>query len=269
MPMTSIVSRLPDELEVDGDLDLIAESLPAGREWHLPVHVPIAAIDDAAELDRRAGRTEGILDRRRVRARRRDGAHDALDLELAVHRDAAVLGELDAGGAEDELRVVRRVEEILTVDDVLAHLGRVCDRDGCNPSTTLERDAGLAGLETGLDVAEGRTEARDRHVLHGELKRRVMGVGREIAGELLDGCGHWVSFSLLYRDDPEQARRVTPRDPCHVRSTARAAVVSPIAGSVRGRRPGERAAATTPRADKLLATHSAGRKPSTNTCGDP
>ena len=82
---------------MDGELDLVAERLAAGRERHLPVHVPIAAIDDGAELDRRAGRPVGILDRRLVRAGRADGPRDALDLELAVDRDAAVLGELDAG----------------------------------------------------------------------------------------------------------------------------------------------------------------------------
>jgi hypothetical protein len=73
---------------------------------------------------------------------------------------------------------------------VLAHLGRVGDRDGCDPSTTLERDAGLAALETGLDVAEGGAEARHLHVLDGEQERRVIRVGGERASELLRDCGH-------------------------------------------------------------------------------
>jgi hypothetical protein len=82
----------------------------------------------------------------------------AADREFAGDGRSPVLSEVDACRAEAEQRVCVCVEEVAAADDVLAELGRRCDRDGLDARLPLERDRAVVGGELCVDVAK---EARN------------------------------------------------------------------------------------------------------------
>src|SRR5215208_1202946 len=144
MPRIRIVAPLGlllDERELDRDRDLVRERLAAGGQRGVPVHVELGAVDLRLEVEVAARGAEGVRRGGDPGAGRGDRARDALDRELALDGDGAVLAEVDVARAERHLGVAGGVEE-LRAQDVGAELLRRADRDRLDLGGAVEAAVG-------------------------------------------------------------------------------------------------------------------------------
>jgi hypothetical protein len=111
MPRTLIALR-PNELEVDDELHVVAEHLPAVGQVHVPAHAELVTVDDGLEVECDAVAAVGTHDRALELTGRLDGLGDGVDRQLTAQLDGSVGADLDVAGVEADLRVALNVEEL-------------------------------------------------------------------------------------------------------------------------------------------------------------
>src|SRR3954468_2878616 len=112
MPGPTTLRLLSDKREVDVDGDLPLEDLAAARQLGVELDAEVTPVDrgrDGEGDTRVAAEVRADL---AEAAGRLDLTHVALDLQLTGETDAAVVGDVEAGGGELQLRVLLGVEEI-------------------------------------------------------------------------------------------------------------------------------------------------------------
>src|SRR5262245_44740304 len=177
------------ELQVGGQLDVPADGVAAVGERELKAQAPYAPIDVRTEVERSTLGPEWVTCRRSIAAFGCERAGDAADRQLALDAGGAVGAGFDRCRAERESRVLACLEEVVAVQDVLAKLGRLGDRDRCGDRARGQRPLAVCDEQPSLDVVERGAECRD-DVLDGELHRRVDGVDVVGPGERLHYCRH-------------------------------------------------------------------------------
>src|SRR3954468_3882476 len=186
-----------DQRDLDGQRDVVGEHVAARRQGHVPVDVPVGAVDDGLEVEVTAGVAEGVGGRRGPRARGLDRGRDALDRQVALDLGGAVLAQVEVGGDERHLGMVGGVEELLA-EDVRAELLRRADRDRLDLRRALEAAVG----ERRADLAQRAAEERNTLVADGEAEARVDGIGGVGAGERSGGRAHDGVYLAVEVSDP-------------------------------------------------------------------
>src|SRR5919109_667347 len=187
MPRIRIgLGGLLDEGDLDGQGDVVGEDVAARRQGHVPVHVPLRAVDDGLEVEVPARVAERVGGGRGPGAGGLDRVRDALDRQVALDDGGAVLAEVELGRHEGHLGVVLRIEE-LAAQDVGAELLGLADRDRLDLRGALE----TATRQGGGDAVERAAEHGDALVADGEAEARMDRVGGVGAGERRGSGGHW------------------------------------------------------------------------------
>src|SRR5687768_8890100 len=91
-----------DQLELDGDLDLVAHEHPAGFERLVPVQPEILAVDLRARAEADALASPGVLPPAAGLNRERDGPGDVADRQVAGHGKCIRARPGDAGAPETD-----------------------------------------------------------------------------------------------------------------------------------------------------------------------
>src|SRR4051812_6466320 len=158
-----------DELELDGDGDVVGQRVAAGRDRRVPVDAVVRAVDDRLELDGDALVAVEVLRRAGDRALGGDRLGDAAHGQLT--RDGQLLAVLlELGGDEGDLRVALGVEEVRALEVALELIDR--DRDGVDLGGAAQDAVGEARVE----LVERAAEGGDAGVLDGEGRLGVDGV---------------------------------------------------------------------------------------------
>src|ERR1700733_8083161 len=101
-----------DRGHADEQLDLVGHEQVAVRERLIPLEVEVAAVDHARELEADALVAPRVGSAFADDAGELDRLGDALDRDLAVETDLAIIKRLAGGRGERDLRVVLGVEEV-------------------------------------------------------------------------------------------------------------------------------------------------------------
>src|SRR5207244_9623908 len=88
----SSLLRLPQEVEIGRELDLVGQSRLPVRKRHVPLDAELGAIDRGLELETDPLAPIWIRDRICDRARQLDRPFDALELDAPPNRDPARIG---------------------------------------------------------------------------------------------------------------------------------------------------------------------------------
>src|SRR3954452_13638876 len=161
-PRTFIVLGA-DQRELDVELDVLGEDVPAGRQRRVPVEAEVVAVEVRLEVEGAALVAVGILDAGGPGAGRGDLAGVALDRQLAADGGRAVVLELEVVRAERDDGMVLDVEEVGR-QDVLAELLGLADRDRLDLRLALEHEAAVGRRQLGRRVLKRAAERRRAHV---------------------------------------------------------------------------------------------------------
>ena len=163
-----------DRRHAHEQLDLVGHEEVAVRERLIPLEVELAAVDDALELEADAlvaprigaalGDDAGQLDR----------LGDALDRDLAVQTNLAVVERLAGGGGEADLGWLLGVEEVGRRSGAPSRCGSFVST--LETSTAPEGRARRRSRRAALELAEGAADGGDSHVANLEADARVRGI---------------------------------------------------------------------------------------------
>src|SRR6266508_2326608 len=94
---------LLDQFQLDGDRDRVADQPAASLERHVPVQVPVLAVDLGLRIEAGAGRTPGCLDLPGVLDREHHRLGDVTDGQVAVELAVGFVEKLDAAALEGNI----------------------------------------------------------------------------------------------------------------------------------------------------------------------
>src|SRR5581483_4676619 len=176
---TSLASRLllVDRLDVDLEVDFVADQEAARLERGVPVQAELLAVDLAADLEARhllAPRVLAAPEQGRVE---HDGARHAADRQVAVDPGRVGAGRLDPCAGEGDRRILLDVEEVGRSQVAVALLLARVDRRRVH----LDLDRGLRRVrlvehDRAGDAGEAALRRSEHHVLDTEANRRVLGI---------------------------------------------------------------------------------------------
>src|SRR5947209_10799414 len=162
-----------DELELDGQLDVVGDGKAALRERGVPVEAELSAVDNRLEREAKLGDVAEGYRRPGDLAASLHCAGVALDRQLAVHDHLIALAP-QRGRAEADLRVALDVEEIGRAEMALEV--RVLDHDRAGVHGADELGGPRIDGQGGVELLEPAAERGYAHVLDGEAGRRVSGI---------------------------------------------------------------------------------------------
>ena len=204
MPGASVAARVPavsgraqHGLDLEVDRDLVADDHAAAVERHRDVDAEVGAVDRGAGREARAGAAEGVRAEALGREGERHRPGHALDRELAVQQQVAVV---DAHGVRGEGPggVVGDVEEVGRADVVVALLVVGVDGRGVDRRRDTRTGDVLAGHDLTGERAEATAYLAHHHVPNGEGDVGVHGVDVPGTGGVArdqDSGGHEIAPS--------------------------------------------------------------------------
>ena len=176
---------LGDGLDVDLDVDVLADEDAAGLERLVPLQPEVPAIDPRLRREGHALVAPGVLAAAELFDVELHGLGHPVDRQVAGHGVLLLAGLLDLRALVRQLRVLLGVEEVGRLEvPVALRLARVDARDvDLDLHRRLRRVRRVEG-ELGGPLGEVAADLRENHVPHAEADVRVLSVDR-VGGHLV------------------------------------------------------------------------------------